>query len=34
MFNPINNPNDFDALAEILLASAILLTVFIIGGLS
>jgi hypothetical protein len=34
MFNPFNNPNDFDQVAETLLACGLLLAIFIIGGLT
>lgn len=34
MFNPFNNPNDFDQVAETLLVCGLLLAIFIIGGLT
>lgn len=34
MYNPFNNPDDFDMFAEAVLASFILFSFFIIGGLA
>ena len=33
MYNPFNNPNDFDMFAEATLTACLLFTFFIIGGL-